>query len=278
MIEFINPVPNNPENQWRSRLDSFVKEHQIELAALSWGLYQEWGENGQDILGIDLKPTPHFIRSSRDSVEKLNEKVDLYTSDIGIEVKIEDMIHQETVEAQLNLGQIVCALHTLKNGGHMVCKTFLFFKPMTMSLLYILTKIFRDLYICKPVTSRPGNSEIYIVGKYYKKDENVISTLETLLYDWDKTKIDFPIEPIPKEFYLQLVYDLYYIYGRQKQFIDKNVYLVKREYEISKQLPGFIDIMRRDHTDESKKEIIIRQDIVNFWEKAYPIPKFTDIM
>ena len=76
MIEFINPVPNNPENQWRSRLDSFVKEHQIELAALSWGLYQEWGENSQDILGIDLKPTPHFIRSSRDSVEKLNEKVE----------------------------------------------------------------------------------------------------------------------------------------------------------------------------------------------------------
>ena len=76
MIEFINPVPNNQENQWRSRLDSFAKEHQIELAALSWGLYQEWGENSQDILGIDLKPTPHFIRTSRDSVEKLNEKVE----------------------------------------------------------------------------------------------------------------------------------------------------------------------------------------------------------
>lgn len=220
--------------------------------------------------------------TSREMVEiikqKLNEKVDLYTSDIGIEVKIEDMIHQETVEAQLNLGQIVCALHTLKDGGHMVCKTFLFFKPMTMSLLYILTKIFKELFICKPMTSRPGNSEIYIVGKYYKKDENVISTLETLLYDWEKTKIDFPIEPIPKEFYLQLVYDLYYIYGRQKHFIDKNVYLVKREYEMSKKLPYFTDIMKRNYTDESRHEIIIRQQIVEYWKKAYPIPKFSDIL
>jgi hypothetical protein len=274
---FIKTKTSNRKYEWFANSLWPGKDKDKGILGDNFGLYKKYNErwlmNGTDASGdVTSRKMVEIIK------QKLNEKVDLYTSDIGIEVKIEDMIHQETVEAQLNLGQIVCALHTLKNGGHMVCKTFLFFKPMTMSLLYILTKIFRDLYICKPVTSRPGNSEIYIVGKYYKKDENVISTLETLLYDWDKTKIDFPIEPIPKEFYLQLVYDLYYIYGRQKQFIDKNVYLVKREYEMSKQLPGFIDIMRRDRTDESKKEIIIRQDIVNFWENAYPIPKFTDIL
>ena len=65
---------NRPEiaaQKWRSQLDLFVSDYELQLAALAWGLKQEWGES-DDVLGIDLQPAPHFVACSRDSLEKLN--------------------------------------------------------------------------------------------------------------------------------------------------------------------------------------------------------------
>ncbi|MEL6438351.1 MAG: hypothetical protein AAFQ80_03695 [Cyanobacteria bacterium J06621_8] len=66
---------NRPEiaaQKWRSQLDLFVTDYETQLAALAWGLKQEWGE-AKDVLGIDLQPTPHFVACSSDSLEKLNK-------------------------------------------------------------------------------------------------------------------------------------------------------------------------------------------------------------
>jgi AAA+ ATPase superfamily predicted ATPase len=67
-------IPNTPENKWRIKLDSFVRANQQELAALAWGLQQEW-EDLDNTLGIDLKPKPHFVACSRESLETLNKSV-----------------------------------------------------------------------------------------------------------------------------------------------------------------------------------------------------------
>jgi hypothetical protein len=72
---FGTPLPNNAENKWRREIDRFVKANQTELAALVWGLQQEWGDR-KDTLGIDLQPSPHFICCSHEAVEKLNENLD----------------------------------------------------------------------------------------------------------------------------------------------------------------------------------------------------------
>jgi hypothetical protein len=75
MIQFSNLPPNDLENQWRYKLDRFVEENQQSLAALAWGLSQEWGDS-RETLGIDLKPHPHFVCCSSDALETLNRKVD----------------------------------------------------------------------------------------------------------------------------------------------------------------------------------------------------------
>ena len=94
------------------------------------------------------------------------------------------------------------------------------------------------------------------------------------MYVWNKKQITIPIEPIPDEFYLQLVYDLYYIYGRQKHFLDTNMYLVKSEYTNKRgSLPHITEIFKRHSTDHSKQEIQFRSDIVTAWKKQYPIKK-----
>ena len=73
-MRFSNTPPDNAENSWRYQLDDFVRENEQELAALAWGLLQEWG-NRNNTLGIDLKPKPHFVACSREAIEKLNRKV-----------------------------------------------------------------------------------------------------------------------------------------------------------------------------------------------------------
>ena len=71
MIRFGGNHNSKAEDKWRWQLDNFAREHQKQLAALAWGLQQEWGELN-NILGIDLKPTPHFVACSREAIEKLN--------------------------------------------------------------------------------------------------------------------------------------------------------------------------------------------------------------
>ena len=75
MIKFDQSIPDDEANLWRYQLDQFVEENQQPLAALMWGLIAQWGRESQDILGIDLKPSPHFISCSREALEKLNRKV-----------------------------------------------------------------------------------------------------------------------------------------------------------------------------------------------------------
>lgn len=81
MIPFGTTPPDDEKNQWRYQLDRFVEENQQDLAALAWGLLQEWGDSG-DMLGIDLQPKPHFVRCSRSAIETLNRQVNRQIQEI----------------------------------------------------------------------------------------------------------------------------------------------------------------------------------------------------
>ena len=72
MFDLGNNRPEIAAQKWRSQLDAFVIDYEAQLAALAWGLQQEWGDS-QDVLGIDLEPQPHFVACSTQSLEKLNK-------------------------------------------------------------------------------------------------------------------------------------------------------------------------------------------------------------
>lgn len=74
MIMFNRPQSNDPDSKWRRQLDQFVKEYQKELAALVWGISLQQGES-DETLGIDIKPTPHFVSCPRKALEDLNHNV-----------------------------------------------------------------------------------------------------------------------------------------------------------------------------------------------------------
>jgi DNA-directed RNA polymerase II subunit RPB2 len=94
-----------------------------------------------------------------------NDGANLYTSDVGIEISQENLNQQEELTSFVNLGQVITGLLSLAIGGHLVTKQFTFVTPFSRSLIAIVASLFDECYITKPKTSRPTNSEIYLVGK-----------------------------------------------------------------------------------------------------------------
>lgn len=90
-------------------------------------------------------------------------EVDLYTSDVGIDVS-EDYNRQEELTARIHLGQTLTGLRSLRAGGAFVVKTYTFFHPFSVSLIAVLAAVFDSFYVVKPLTSRAANSEVYLVG------------------------------------------------------------------------------------------------------------------
>lgn len=96
--------------------------------------------------------------------KSLGGKIDLYTSDLGFDVSA-DYNNQELIHLPANIGQILTGLLTLRKGGSLVTKQYMFFESVTVSIIYLLGQFFEELHICKPITSRQANSEVYLVGK-----------------------------------------------------------------------------------------------------------------
>lgn len=74
MMKFGSPPSDTGDDLWKARLDRFARENAWDLAVLAWAFHSERGDS-EEMLGIDLKPTPHFISFSREAIERLNRNV-----------------------------------------------------------------------------------------------------------------------------------------------------------------------------------------------------------
>jgi cap1 methyltransferase len=112
----------------------------------------------------------------RGFAEFIKDKVDLVTADGGIDVNGDENFQEEHLK-ELILCQIITAIITLKKGGTFVCKLFDTFTPFTVYLIYTLYLLFDKICIVKPSTSRPANSEKYIICKGFEGDVDTVSKL-----------------------------------------------------------------------------------------------------
>uniref|UniRef100_A0A670Y6L6 Cap-specific mRNA (nucleoside-2'-O-)-methyltransferase 1 n=1 Tax=Pseudonaja textilis TaxID=8673 RepID=A0A670Y6L6_PSETE len=88
-------------------------------------------------------------------------------ADGGFSVEGQENI-QEILSKQLTLCQFLTGLSVIRTGGHFICKTFDLFTPFSVGLVYLLYCCFECVSIFKPVTSRPANSERYVVCRGLK--------------------------------------------------------------------------------------------------------------
>jgi 23S rRNA U2552 (ribose-2'-O)-methylase RlmE/FtsJ len=118
------------------------------------------------------------------------DNMSIFVSDGGIEASIENGVHmdnyQELYSSRIILSEIVLMLMTLKVGGVFVCKIFDTFSLNSLSLLYIVSQLFEETFIVKPIESRIVNSEKYLVGKKLKMKDEKFKSIRNFLIDCHK--------------------------------------------------------------------------------------------
>ena len=162
-----------------------------------------------------------ILKNNEDYARKV-KNINLYTSDAGIDVS-EDYNSQEEITIFINYGQILSGLLTLDNGGNFVTKQYTYFNPFTRSIMTILSYLFEEFYITKPATSRPSNSETYLIGINYQKDK-LTSTLKKQLCDALENKDLTPLCKINESMY-ESTYDIHEV--QQVDFLNELYFYYK---------------------------------------------------
>ena len=131
----------------------------------------------------------------------------LVTADGGFDEGT-DFNHKEQLHYNLILSEIYSAIYLQKPNGHFILKVFDILTETSIHLIYLLSICYKEVYIYKPKTSRPTNSEKYIICKYYdlssEKRDMYISQLSKLSSDNKMSRskfISFTLfEELPQDF------------------------------------------------------------------------------
>lgn len=155
-----------------------------EKNAKGWGITLK----GQQDFAIDILQnagsfTAHYGKDQTGdlySIENVNSfcdlvlsesgHVDLVLGDGGFSV-LGDELHQEEHSKLILVVQILVMLKVLKRGGNFVIKVFDLLTDFTVELTYLLYLHFEKISIIKPYSSRPANSERYLVCLGFQDQE-----------------------------------------------------------------------------------------------------------
>lgn len=262
---------NNTKLNWKA--SSLIEEINGMRGALGdfYELYSRnlpnWLMGAGDIGGNGDVQTTITIDLFKDYFKSASCKVDLYTSDIGMDVSGNFNV-QERLNAHIDLGQILCGIVSVKKGGAMVVKQYTFFEAYTISLIIIVASLFDEFYIAKPLTSRPTNSEIYLVGKGFK---GCPRTVYNILY---KRLDNFNLNPFVSEeqlrqmpAYEQLVNAGNDIFSTQVEFLNEfysfySKYFQKR-FVLSKKLDNTKYDMRFNFLQKYQIKSLDSEDWLN---------------
>lgn len=97
--------------------------------------------------------------------------MDLITADGGVDFS-ENFNNQEHTATKLIIAQVIYAISMQSSGGNFVLKVFDIFSNATVDVLYLLSSLYKEVYIMKPKTSRYANSEKYVICKDFNHNKN----------------------------------------------------------------------------------------------------------
>jgi 23S rRNA U2552 (ribose-2'-O)-methylase RlmE/FtsJ len=139
--------------------------------------------NNVNLFYGDICANNYYLQVSN-MMEK--QKADIITADGAFDCS-NDFNKQERTSSKLIFGEIILALATQKINGSFIIKIFDIFDILTIKMVYFLTIYYNNVYITKPLTSREGNSEKYIVAQNFKGISlNEIVKLNNILSIWNK--------------------------------------------------------------------------------------------
>lgn len=123
----------------------------------------------------------YFIKNIDEFVNTVGEGTcDFITGDGGFDFS-SDFNNQELQSFKLMISQVYTALRIQKEGGNFILKVFDIFSLNTIKLIAMCASCYKEFYIIKPNTSRPANSEKYILFSSFKKNDEYIYNTKTTI-------------------------------------------------------------------------------------------------
>ena len=130
----------------------------------------------QGIHNCDLTNSDNYLYI----INKYQPMYDIITADGGFDFSC-DFNNQETLSQPLLISEMLYAVSLQKPGGMFILKIFDCFTKLSAEIIYILSSFYEKIYIYKPNTSRPANSEKYIICKNFKYSEKARNDLITII-------------------------------------------------------------------------------------------------
>lgn len=201
-----------------------------------------------------------------ENIESLRKHVLGQTQDCGVHFMMADGGFsvegqenvQEILSKELYLCQCLVALAIVREKGHFVVKLFDLFTSFSVGLVYLMYKCFQQICIFKPNTSRPANSERYLVCKWKKANTD---TIYRHLFDINEVMFKNPNDN--KDFLELVPYDV--LKGDEKFFN----YIYESNNTIGRnQIAGLLKIAAycKDPTLMETRQKQIRIDCLNLWK------------
>ena len=212
----------------------------------------------------------NFIEENEKKITKINsesikEKVQFIT--IGSSITYED--NENTIEQEYHISllkNIFNAVKIQKKGGSLVIKVFETYTDVTAKIISILISLYDKVFFIKPMTSKPSQSEKYIVCNGFKLSDvtGIVKKLE---------KIIDTIEKNPKLKLCDLFSDYEIDFKLKIRLIKLNQLVSNMVFKSMGEIVNFIN--SQDYygdTYETYREKQIEAN--NFWvETFFPDPK-----
>ncbi len=162
---------------------------------------------------------------------------------------------QEELNARLHLGCAIMGFMSMRPGATFIAKQYSMFKTLTWNLIMMYAPYFQQLYVCKPETSRPFNSECYIVGiGYLGMPQDVLDIMINRLINFNMRPM-FPFDESHRDTISQIVAFSRMVYDRQTATIINNV-----------------EMFEKYSFDQLNRALSpIRESIQEEWLKKYPL-------
>ena len=174
-----------------------------------------------------------FMESVKNGSDSYN-CCDFITADGGFDFS-ENFNEQEKDFIIFLICEIYLVLNLLKVGGNAVIKIYDIYSKESIKILYILTIFFEEVLIVKPLSSRPANSEKYLLCRNYimnNEDYNKFNELfKEIILSKDLRLLEN--ENAPYRFLKHITnYNKYYT-DRQIRYINKTIELINKINKIN---------------------------------------------
>lgn len=167
-----------------------------------------------------------YKKTNLDHLAQTHPKMEVITADGGFDFS-NDFNAQEESSVRLILCEIYAALLLQKQGGCLVLKIYDMFHEHTLKIVAVIKRFYEKIHVVKPLTSRPANSEKYLVCSGFdgERKGSFVERIGALIacYDDAKAKSFFDgIDHDPRVVHHIVCYNAYYTL-RQAYYIERTI-------------------------------------------------------